>query len=235
MMRVCIPLSRVTLKGITRYQAFATLIGLDVGIDAMLHPALSPLSSLENQLGDAPHKPKRIHAPTISSIKPPTLPFSRTTSRKSQLSSLQAGDADAAKSFESSNGYSASQDNLNEQKSLAFNIAVLNEQVWFAEALQSAANASKLRKYAETAKEPKIVLEVDGHDCLAADDELELKSLGSPGSNESEEDEDSGDGLLQQTRKREKAFMAAKVFGLKEEEGIWSEYQATVRVKLIQQ
>ncbi|WVQ90440.1 hypothetical protein IAS59_004220 [Cryptococcus gattii] len=235
MMRVCIPLSRVTLKGITRYQAFATLIGLDVGIDAMLHPALSPLSSLENQLGDAPHKLKRIRAPTISSIKPPALPFSRTTSRKSQLSSLQAGDADAAKSFDSSNGYSASQDNLNEQKSLAFNIAVLNEQVWFAEALQSAVNASKLRKYAETAKEPRIVLEVDGHDCLAADDELELKSLGSPGSNESEEDEDSSDGLLQQTRKREKAFMAAKVFGLKEEEGIWSEYQATGRVKLIQQ
>lgn len=235
MMRVCIPLSRVTLKGITSYQSFATLIGMDVGIDAMLHPALSPLSSIENQLGDAPHKPKRIRPHSISSIKPPALPFSRTASRKSQLSSLQAGDADAAESFDTSNSYSASQDNLKEQKSLAFNIAVLNEQVWFAEALQSAVNASKLRKYAETAKEPKIVLEVDGHDCLAADDELELKSLGSPGSNESEEDEDSGDGLLQQTRKREKAFMAAKVFGLKEEEGIWSEYQATVRAKLIQQ
>ncbi|KIR31721.1 sterol 3beta-glucosyltransferase [Cryptococcus deuterogattii MMRL2647] len=221
MMRVCIPLSRVTLKGITSYQSFATLIGMDVGIDAMLHPALSPLSSIENQLGDALHKPKRIRPHSISSIKPPALPFSRTASRKSQLSSLQAGDADAAKSFDTSNSYSASQDNLKEQKSLAFNIAVLNEQVWFAEALQSAVNASKLRKYAETAKEPKIVLEVDGHDCLAADDELELKSLGSPGSNESEEDEDSGDGLLQQTRKREKAFMAAKVFGLKEEEGIW--------------
>ncbi|KAE8541715.1 hypothetical protein D1P53_001886 [Cryptococcus gattii VGV] len=229
MMRVCIPLSRVTLKGITSYQSFATLIGLDVGIDAMLHPALSPLSSIENQLGDAPHKLKRIRPSSISSIKPPALPFSRTTSRKSQLSSLQAGDADAAKSSDTSNDYSASQDNLKEQKSLAFNIAVLNEQVWFAEALQSAVNSSKLRKYAETAKEPKIVLEVDGHDCLAADDELESKSLGSPGSNESEEDEDSSDGLVQQTRKREKAFMAAKVFGLKEEEGIWSEYQATYR------
>lgn len=218
MMRVCIPLSRVTLKGISSYHSFATLMGLDVDLDVVLHPAFSFLSSIENRIPDAPHKLKLIHPSSISSVKPPALPCSKTTSRKS---SLWRGDADAARSPDLWNGSQANPDNPKEQKLLEFNIAVLNEQVWFAEALQSAVNASKLRKYAATAKEPKIVLEVDGHDCLAADDELDSKSLGTTGSTELDEDEDSGDDVLQQTRKREKAFMAAKVFGLKEEDGIW--------------
>ncbi|OXC68989.1 hypothetical protein AYX13_02600 [Cryptococcus neoformans] len=218
MMRVCIPLSRATLKGISSYYSFATLMGLDVDLDAVLHPALSFLSGNKNHIGDASHKLKPIHPSSISSVKPPALPFSKMTSRKS---SLQRGDADAARLCDLWNGHQASSDNPKEPKLFEFNIAVLNEQVWFAEALQSAVNASKLRKYAATAKIPKIVLEVDGHDCLAADDELDSKSMGTTGNKELEEDEDGSDDLLQQTRKREKASMAAKVFGLKEEDGIW--------------
>lgn len=232
MMRVCIPLSRATLKGISSYYSFATLMGLDVDLEAVLHPALSFLSGNKNHIGDASHKLKPIHPSSISSVKPPALPFSKMTSRKS---SLQRGDADAARLCDLGNGYQASSDNPKEPKLFEFNIAVLNEQVWFAEALQSAVNASKLRKYAATAKIPKVVLEVDGHDCLAADDELDSKSMGTTGNKELEEDEDGSDDLLQQTRKREKASMAAKVFGLKEEDGIWSEYQTITSVTLIQQ
>ncbi|WWD19120.1 hypothetical protein CI109_103578 [Kwoniella shandongensis] len=105
--------------------------------------------------------------------------------------------------------------------SFDFNIAVLKDQAWFAQAFESAVDASHQRKYKHDAKRPRMVLQVAGHDCLATDEDLESDRSGSYDSEEGDDEEDGHNGLLRETRKAEKAALSAKVFGLKEEEGVW--------------
>lgn len=80
-----------------------------------------------------------------------------------------------------------------------------------------------------------MILEIAGYDCLATDEELELQfGKGTPrastSSEDAEEDHDEENdlgprGLTRAVRKAEKATMAAKVFGLKEDEGVYREYR----------
>lgn len=124
----------------------------------------------------------------------------------------------------------------------SFNIAVQQEQTWFVGSLQQAVQESKQRKYKDGAKRPKMVLNVAGYDCLMTDEDLE-----NPLRRETSHSSDSGDEHLpsgelgpdnkpgihlsslrvKAARKAEKATMAAKLFGLKEEEGIWRESPST--------
>ncbi|KAL7422545.1 hypothetical protein Q5752_003193 [Cryptotrichosporon argae] len=130
------------------------------------------------------------------------------------------------------------------RNSFTFTVAVLNEQRWFATALESAVAASAQRIYRPGAPKSTMRLDVGGYDCLAADDELDREAearadqLGRGPRNKAKEhtasngsstprevsdsdDEDQAGSALHRTRKEEKAAMAAKLFGLREEEGIW--------------
>jgi len=117
------------------------------------------------------------------------------------------------------------------------NVSVLNEQAWFAEALQSAVAAAHERQFKPDVTRPKMVLDVAGYDCLATDEDLEAQ-LGKKASRPStssddaeaeddldeEQDHDHGPkSLTRAVRKAEKASMAAKVFGLREDEGVYRE------------
>jgi sterol 3beta-glucosyltransferase len=103
-------------------------------------------------------------------------------------------------------------------------VAVLNEQAWFAEALQSAVHGSTGRKYKSGVKRPKVIMDVAGYDCLATDDEVGAQGgILSRTSTSSSDGEDDDLGFASETLKAEKAALAAKVFGLREDEGIYCE------------
>ena len=103
-----------------------------------------------------------------------------------------------------------------------FNVAVLNQQAWFAQALEAAVIAARERQYRAGVTRPKMRLEVAGYDCLATDEDIETDVSAS--SNASEEEE--GMTAARKMHKAEKAAMAAKLFGLREDLGIWSEFTA---------
>jgi sterol 3beta-glucosyltransferase len=122
----------------------------------------------------------------------------------------------------------------------SFNIAVQQEQTWFVGSLQSAVQEAKQRRYKQGAKRPKMVLNVAGYDCLMTDEDQDhensLHRHSSHSSDSGEEHLDSGElgpgnkpGIhpsslrVKAARKAEKATMAAKVFGMKEEDGLWRE------------
>lgn len=109
------------------------------------------------------------------------------------------------------------------QNTFEFLVAVLNEQAWFAAALKEAVAEGHKRHYKEGATPAKMVLDVGGYDCLATDDDLEKVSSDNDSSEHLDEDEeDRGKPLIvTETRKAEKAAMAARIFGLREDEGIW--------------
>lgn len=107
-------------------------------------------------------------------------------------------------------------------------VGVLNEQAWFVQVLEPAIEAAHERRYKPGVAPAKFSIDVGGYDCLAKDDDIEAHRdrRGSGGSSESsslhEDDEEAGRPLaLIEARKREKAAMAARVFGLREDEGIW--------------
>ncbi|WVW85557.1 hypothetical protein I302_107595 [Kwoniella bestiolae CBS 10118] len=110
---------------------------------------------------------------------------------------------------------------------LEFNIGVFNEHIWFTKALQTAVAAAAQRRYKAGASLPPVVFQISGHDVVATDQDLEQWMDSTRTSSQSDdslhvdEDESRGDTLLQEARKAERASMAAKVFGLKEEEGVW--------------
>lgn len=103
-------------------------------------------------------------------------------------------------------------------------IGVLNAQSWFVEVLRPAVEAAHERKYKDGAVPAKFTLDVGGYDCLAKDDDIEphRDSISSENSSLHDEDEEAGKPhAVVEARKREKAAMAARVFGLREHEGIW--------------
>lgn len=106
-----------------------------------------------------------------------------------------------------------------------FNLGVLNDQVWFVQTLQDAVQQSRSRRYKATASRPKMVLNIGGYDCLEMDDEAESGRQSTSSSDiEREETMEAGNALAFNAQKLERAAMAAKVFGLKEEDGIWRKY-----------
>lgn len=107
-----------------------------------------------------------------------------------------------------------------------FLVAVLNEQAWFATAIEAAVKAAHRRHYKPDAKPARMTIDIGGYDCLATDEDVERHddTVGDASSAEldAEEDEDAGKPrMVIEARKAEKAAMAAKVFGLREDEGIW--------------
>jgi sterol 3beta-glucosyltransferase len=261
MMRCCIPLDRVTIKGISDYHGFSTLIGLEIELDGEVkvtwHPEQLARGDFSGSLdGDRP--PRHGFTKTGSGASTPqrsfslrnALPFvkgaratpesaspSRTPTSSSptpghrqstvfldstlppRLALLSQGKDDKAPPF-----YAPGDDWLH---AFTFNIAVLNEQAWFAEALQAAVDATAERKYKQGAQRPRMIMEVAGYDCLATDEEVEAKgevgSRSSTSSSDGEDDEGTLQSFAKETRKAEKAALASKVFGLKEDEGIWRE------------
>ncbi|KAK8854734.1 hypothetical protein IAR55_003473 [Kwoniella newhampshirensis] len=211
MMRCCIPLDRVTINGISNYHSFATLVGLDIQLDdARPSRAAFPLDDL-----------------TLDGARTPSPAIERKGSfrafrGRTGMSGAESPSRSSSPGVLDMKNWSRGDDGAPEDQIFDFNVAVLNEQAWFAKALESAVAASHLRHYKAGVKKPRMVLEVGGHDCLATDEELESKGAGSTDSEEGEDDEDGPGGLLRETRKAEKAALAAKVFGLKEDEGVWT-------------
>lgn len=116
----------------------------------------------------------------------------------------------------------------------SFNVAVQQEQTWFVGSLQAAIADSKTRRYKEGAKRPKMVLNVAGYDCLKTDEDLDhtierhVSHSSDSGEEHSPEEMEDGPDIsrpstlrVKAARKAEKASMAAKIFGLNEEDGIW--------------
>jgi len=119
----------------------------------------------------------------------------------------------------------------------SFNVAVQQEQTWFVGSLQSAVAEAQQRRYKAGAKRPKMVMNVAGYDCLVTDEDLDhtIKSKShEDASSDSEAEHDSPEEMedgpevsrpsmlkVKAARKAEKASMAAKIFGLNEEDGIW--------------
>ncbi|ODN87445.1 hypothetical protein L198_07072 [Cryptococcus wingfieldii CBS 7118] len=224
--RICIPFDRVTLRGVNSFHSFATLVGMDIAMDGVrISKAMLPVVkgdwSTEDPVGSEGHKP--LLSPSLirtqktgSFLHRRSLSLGRRPQSPARSDVPKSSDAAVYDSLETLGLQSS------DQGTISFNIGVLNEQAWFAQAIRSAVHASQGRKCKPAMKRPKLVWEVGGHDCLATDEELDAEKAqsGSMDSEEAEEDDDDG-GLVQETRKKEKALMAAKVFGLKEEEGIW--------------
>ncbi|CAK9780636.1 hypothetical protein CC85DRAFT_329264 [Cutaneotrichosporon oleaginosum] len=105
-------------------------------------------------------------------------------------------------------------------------VGVLNEQAWFVQVLEPAFEAARERQYKAGVTPAKFTIDVGGYDCLAKDDDIEARrdrrNSGGSESSMQDDDEEAGRPLaLIEARKREKAAMAARVFGLREDEGIW--------------
>ena len=290
-MRCCVPLDRVTIKGIHDYHSFATLVGLDIelddkqritwrpgniaeddfsgandepantdqgkqilnkavatGLSAMSKRSFSLKEGFKNKSRETSPGPKVDRSPSFN------IPFKSKESQTRELSDDRGSSTEspalqpirrrstvwidstipprlAAAGRESSdNDLSSAYDSeAYWRDAFDFNVAVLNEQAWFAEALQAAVGAAGERKYRPDVVRPKMRLDVAGFDCLATDEDIEESQSGmrrrdSEASTESHIG--APDGVSNGLRKREKASMAAKMFGLNEEEGIWRKYDS---------
>ena len=270
MMRCCVPLDRVTIKGVQDYHSFATLVGLDVELDEqrnVWHPekiAGGDFTSNDevrsSRVKDLVKTVTGLDAPRRSFSFRNSIPFvKRSNSDQSPDRKLERSlsmgfpfhKAKAEPQMDSASTSASTPESVNSpspvpirresttwidftippvlaegtsyatdwRDSFAFNVAVLNEQAWFVEALEAAVAAAAERKYRHDAARPKMSLDVAGYDCLATDEDIEggvsRKNTASSG-----EDEESG--VSKAMRKTEKASMAAKVFGL-DDEGIWRE------------
>ncbi|WVR07541.1 hypothetical protein IAU60_004583 [Kwoniella sp. DSM 27419] len=236
-MRCCLPLNRVRIKGISDYHSFATLIGLEVVMDGKGDDAAGPdkTAVLSGDLAgdDVPIDDR------VQRLVTPTPPRRTSSMRKNSKTPASSPGVDSPGSQAKTHWLdsalppvlsahanpSAHADRVYKWKNeVAFNIGVFNEQIPFANAFESAVEHASGYTYKSGVSVPPLVFQVAGHDCLAADDDLELVS---PRSSSVESDEIDGeedsDRLLHETRKAEKAALAAKVFGLPENEPIWSE------------
>lgn len=192
-LRVCIPLDRITIGGTQDYLSFCTLVGLDIELDDELvvwHPEEVGAGSYTGS--DTPTK-----GGNTTQLWTPTQVDIATAPSINQL----------LRSRNDSNGY-------------PFNIAVLNNEIWFVESLQKAVAASRHRRYKPDATRPSMVFDIGGYNCFETDDDRQTTS--SAEIEREEQVEAEGGSLALNTRKQEKASMAAKVFGLREEDGIWS-------------
>jgi sterol 3beta-glucosyltransferase len=103
-----------------------------------------------------------------------------------------------------------------------FLVAILNKESWFAVKVTDAMAEAHRLHLVEGATPTKMVLDVGGYDCLAADDEHETSSV----DDEQPEDDDDDHGkpvMVVEASKAQKAAMAARLFGLREDEGIYRE------------
>ncbi|WRT68465.1 uncharacterized protein IL334_005441 [Kwoniella shivajii] len=190
-------------------------------------------TSLEHtgQVEDCPSSRLQEPKSQVHKVKTPTSETKRTFSfprsaspkpeRRSSSPNNQKLDCTTSSSF----GFV--DNHAHREKHLDFNIAVLNEQVWFTRALEVAVKAAADRKYKPDIDIPPIIFQIAGHDCVATDEEIEKRTdLSRTSSTESEDsiidDDDDHDTFLHETRKAERASMAAKVFGLQEHEGVWT-------------
>ncbi|WWC90647.1 uncharacterized protein L201_005583 [Kwoniella dendrophila CBS 6074] len=222
-MRCCIPLDRTTLKGISPYHSFATFAGLEVGLDDTRQVDTCNRSAFQQDEYSPPEPPaiQKVKTPPADMLRrsfslprtPPAKPEQRPASPLRQ------------NFFDSATSYIADDLQVISKHThhLDFNIGVLNEQVWFTKALETAVAAAAERRYKADATLPPVVFQISGHDVVATDEDLDRLSRDSSSSEDSPhvEDEETGDTLLQETRKAERASLAAKVFGLKENEGVW--------------
>ena len=248
MMRCCVPLDSVIITGISDYHGFASLVGLDIALGKSQPVSWYPGNITQGDLaGGAGDRVRRQSTgpstPSKSFSFKSAIPFLKSNSPKPSRDTsptrtpseahgpmyidttfppwLASALANSVK--ENPTVYEEDQPSTN---SFTFNVAVLNEKAWFAEALQAAVETSAGRRYKTGVTRPSMVLNVGGHDCLATDEELESSGgeVSQVSTRSSEDlDEEKEDKFVSETRKAEKAAMAAKVFGLKEEEPIWRE------------
>ncbi|KAK4687358.1 hypothetical protein P7C73_g2755, partial [Tremellales sp. Uapishka_1] len=247
MMRCCIPLDRVTVQGISDFHSFATLAGLQVELDERHHVSWRPEKLAEGDFAgfDAPEKKKSflnepirrslsLHrkrresspAPTPKASIPSPLRTDTTCSADymEAVVSVLPNAAPDEPHVTSTPRFTTDPELAN---TFTFNIAVLNEQAWFVKALEAAVHACKSKKYKPGVTRPNMVLDIAGSNCLATDDEVPEPASGpvrdsTSSSDVDRDDEDeTGHHMADRTRKAEKASMAAKLFGLREDEGIW--------------
>lgn len=100
-------------------------------------------------------------------------------------------------------------------------VALMNDQRWFADSLREAVTKAHTRRYKEGATHMKMQLDVGGYDCLATDDDLEADDASIPSVDEEEDEEVGKPRFVVEARKAQKTALAARVFGLRESEGIW--------------
>ena len=228
MLRCCIPLDRTTVRGVQDFHSFSTLVGLDVRLDREAavdwNPERLPFAEKD------PFRPKLqvrsdVERSQTSRLWSPRSPPSSRTHSPSRKPSRQATEpiyvgSSGPMPMAPLIGYRG-------EASYAFNVAVLNEQSWFADALTQAIEAAHLRHYKIDARQPDVVLNVAGHDCLSTDEAEEAEEQKSI-DRKSSESLDEPTTLVQQIGKAEKAAMAAKVFGLDEHEEIYRELSACI-------
>jgi sterol 3beta-glucosyltransferase len=246
-MRSCLPLDRVTIKGLSDYHGFVTLVGLDVSLDGERvewRPEDTAAGDYSGRIYNTPSKssfPKSLfhrhssgdrnhaedeislrrshsdhrNASTTSEVTAPPSPSRQATGYIDTVIpphlANSPNDASTTQKFVAPDG-----------NSYEFNVAVLNEQAWFAEALQSAVGAAHERNFKQAVTRPKMKLEIAGFDCLATDEDVEQQHQRNSAS--SDDAEDRGHSLTKDMRKAEKGAMAAKVFGLKEDEPVYRKW-----------
>ena len=209
MMRCCVPLDRVTIKGVQDYHSFATLVGLDVELDEqrnVWHPekiAGGDFTSNDevrsSRVKDLVKTVTGLDAPRRSFSFRNSIPFvKRSNSDQSPDRKLERSlsmgfpfhKAKAEPQMDSASTSASTPESVNSpspapirresttwidftippvlaegtsyatdwRDSFAFNVAVLNEQAWFVEALEAAVAAAAERKYRHDAARPKMSL-----------------------------------------------------------------------------
>ncbi|BEI98763.1 hypothetical protein CcaverHIS631_0310620 [Cutaneotrichosporon cavernicola] len=269
MIRCCVPLDLATVRGVSKYHSFATLVRLSVRLDDNTHVTLLPIEDpVGNGVGfgksnDTPgdfEVPRRAVTEERISRRSrflPSLSRSRDSSRErgtpekrnsGQFSSPLRAETVSTSTTASDEPFgpgvtrastylsatppsrldSAPLHVEEETNMFDFVLGVLNEQAWFVQVVEPAIEAAHLRRYKPGVTPAKFTIDVGGYDCLAKDDDIEAhrdrRNSGgsSEGSSMPDEDEEAGRPFaLIEARKQEKALMAARVFGLREDEGIW--------------
>jgi sterol 3beta-glucosyltransferase len=246
MMRVCAPLDKIHIEGISEYHSFATLVSLDISLtDANPEPDPSPpvdeganrrKFSVKDSL---PFIKSRNSSPASSRDSSPSRTPDNTFRRPSARSPVSREASQKSVQYLNSslpprmsllgNPTAIDEDVLDEWKtSYRFNLAVLNEQSWFAEAVRAAVDAAHERTYKPDATKPRMIMSIAGHDCLAMDDEIQQnvfeRTASTSGVEPDDDEPPAGGSISHEMRKAAKASVAAKVFGLNENEGIWREF-----------
>jgi sterol 3beta-glucosyltransferase len=206
-MRCCLPLNRVKIKEITDYHSFSTLVSLDVELDDREVLSYLPDAIAQGDYtGDLPTRTSTPDSPRWTRVQRKSTSYIDTQ--------LPPRFVAAQRSESPGRPYP-----VEEEHSYNFNVAVLNEQASFVEALEAAVTSASHRQFRPDVAKPKLIMQVAGYDCLATDDELEVPSRAYSSSDE----HDLATQAVASMRKAEKATMAGKVFGLREDEGIWRE------------
>jgi sterol 3beta-glucosyltransferase len=223
-MRICIPLDRVSISGNQDYHSFCTLVGIDVEIEEHKSIVWHPEQIGEGDFtgSDEAIHPSPIRLPSLKKLKSGSPRRSRDSSPERKSSEWSPVAVNNLGNVESLSGL-VHMNNRPGSNIYPFNIAVLSDQSWFVKSLEQAVAASKSRHYKEGVQRPSMVFDIGGYDCFEADDDSKRKSTSTAEIEREEAIEAQGGSLALNTHKQEKAAMAAKIFGLREEDGIWSE------------